>query len=81
MLPTPESVLLAHLHHGAWHVLVQWQGLTTDDATWELLTTSKTSTRTFIELFEETGRDVMTDIPYVQRKTGHAGVGPELHPV
>jgi hypothetical protein len=37
LLPAPERVLRAQLHRGAWHVLVKWQGLPTDDATWELL--------------------------------------------
>ncbi|XP_047084782.1 uncharacterized protein LOC124696039 [Lolium rigidum] len=37
VLPGPERVLKAQQRRGAWHVLVQWLGLPTEDATWEKL--------------------------------------------
>lgn len=37
LLPELEHVLHAQLRQGAWHVLVQWRGLPSDDTTWELL--------------------------------------------
>jgi len=37
LLPAPERVLCAQLRRGDWMLLVKWQGLTEDDATWEPL--------------------------------------------
>jgi len=37
LLPAPEQVLRAQLRRGAWRLLVKWQGLPEDDATWEPL--------------------------------------------
>jgi hypothetical protein len=35
VLPAPERVLRASLRRGVWHVLVQWEGLSSTEATWE----------------------------------------------
>ena len=32
---TPARVRRARFQHGAWEILVEWQGLPLDDATWE----------------------------------------------
>jgi hypothetical protein len=48
-------------------VLVKWQGLPTDDATWELLQEFQDlypDVQLEDELFEEAGRDVMTSVTY-----------------
>jgi hypothetical protein len=37
VLTGPEKVLKAQQRRGAWHILVQWAGLPTEDATWEKL--------------------------------------------
>jgi transcriptional regulator GlxA family with amidase domain len=52
-------------------VLVKWQGLSSDDATWEPLQNFKElypNVQLEDELFEETGRDVMTGIQYSRRR-------------
>lgn len=56
----------ARLHHGVWDILVEWQGLPTDDATWE-------PRQSFVDrypdfqlkdgLFAEEGRDVRAQEP------------------
>ena len=71
LLPAPDNVLRAQLRRGAWHVLVQWQGLPSDDATWEPLQDFKDrypDVQLEDELFEEAGRDVMTGVQYVRRR-------------
>ncbi|KAG8052667.1 hypothetical protein GUJ93_ZPchr0001g30598 [Zizania palustris] len=68
LLPTPERVLRAQLcrtqlYQGVWHVLVQWHGMFTVDATWEQLQAFKDlypDIQLEEELFEEAGRDVRT---------------------
>jgi hypothetical protein len=67
LLPAPDQVLRAHLRWGAWRLLVKWQGLPEDDATWELLEELKAlypDVQLEDELFAEAGRDVMTGLHY-----------------
>ena len=35
LLPAPEHALRAQMHRRAWHILIQWHGMSSDDATWE----------------------------------------------
>jgi transposase InsO family protein len=70
LLPSPERVLKAQLRRGEWRILVQWQGLPADDATWEPLAKFKEQfpeVQLEDELFEEAGRDVMTGVHYERR--------------
>jgi hypothetical protein len=70
LLPAPAQVLQAQLHRGAWRILVKWQGLPEDDATWELLDDFKVlypNVQLEDELFAEAGRDVMTGVQYQRR--------------
>jgi hypothetical protein len=51
--------------------LVQWHGLSPEDATWEPLEDFKHEFPDFQledELFVQAGRDVMTGLPYRRRK-------------
>jgi hypothetical protein len=69
LLPVPAKVLRAQLRRGMWQVLVQWRGLTEDDATWEKLEEFRyayPSLQLEDELFEKAGRDVMYDQAYVR---------------
>ena len=71
LLPAPEQVLRAQLRRGAWRLLVKWQGLPEDDATWEPLEDFKAlypNVQLEDELFAETGRDVMTGLQYSRRR-------------
>jgi hypothetical protein len=70
LLPAPEHVLRAQLRRGAWHVLMKWQGLPADEATWEPLQHFKdlySDVQLEDELFEEVGRYVMTGVTYQRR--------------
>ena len=76
LLQAPERVLRAQLSRGAWRVLVQWQGLPVDDATWEPLKEFKEQypeVQLEDELFAEEGRDVMTGIQYKRRNRANSG--------
>jgi hypothetical protein len=58
LLRAPKKALRAQLHHGVQQVLVQWQGLTKDDTTWEPLHDFKDrypDVQLDDELFEEMG--------------------------
>ena len=71
LLPAPERVLRAQLRRGDWKLLVKWQGLSEDDATWEPLQDFKTlypDVQLEDELFAEAGRDVMTGLQYSRRQ-------------
>jgi hypothetical protein len=71
LLPAPERVLRAQLRRDEWKLLVKWQGLSEDDATWEPLQDFKTLYPDFQledELFAEAGRDVMTGLQYSRRR-------------
>ena len=71
LLPAPERVLRAQLRRGDWMLLVKWQGLTEDDATWEPLQHFKDlypDVQLEDELFAGAGRDVMTGLQYSRRR-------------
>ena len=70
-MPAPERVLCAQLRCGDWMLLVKWQGLAEDDATWEPLQHFKDlypDVQLEDELFVGTGRDVMIGLQYSRRK-------------
>jgi hypothetical protein len=70
LLPGPEKVLKAQQRRGVWHVLVQWTGLSVDDATWEKLDEFRQQfpdIQLEDELFAQAGRDVMTGITYSRK--------------
>jgi len=71
LLPAPERVLRAQLRRGDWMLLVKWQGLAEDDATWEPLQHFKDlypDVQLEDELFAGAGRDVMTGLQYSRRR-------------
>jgi hypothetical protein len=75
LLPMPERVLRATLRRGVWHVLVQWEGMDSANATWEPLDAFRAARPSFQledELFVEEGRDVMVGKVYTRRKKGPA---------
>jgi hypothetical protein len=71
VLPGPEKVLKAQQRRDVWHVLVQWTGLSVEDATWEKLDEFR---QQFLdiqledELFAHAGRDVMTGLHYNRKR-------------
>ncbi|WVZ77751.1 hypothetical protein U9M48_025578 [Paspalum notatum var. saurae] len=70
LLPAPALALRAQLRRGVWHVLVAWQGMHEDDATWEVLEDFQARYPSFQledELFQKAGRDVMTGVQYQRR--------------
>ena len=70
-LPAPERVLQAQQRRGEWRLLVKWQGLSDDDATWESLPEFREQFPDFQledELFVQAGRDVMTGLAYSRRR-------------
>ena len=71
LLPAPETVVRAQLRCGNWKLLVKWQGLSEEDATWEPLNDFKAlypNVQLEDELFVEAGRDVMTGLQYTRRR-------------
>lgn len=71
LLPGPAKVLKAQQSRGAWRLLIQWQGLPEEDATWEPLDEFRQHFPEFQledELFAQAGRDVMTGIHYSRRR-------------
>jgi hypothetical protein len=70
-LPPPERVLQAQQRRNEWRLLVKWQGLPDDDATWESLPEFHEQFPDFQledELFVQAGRDIMTGIQYARRR-------------
>jgi len=73
LLPQPKRVLRASLRRGAWHVLVQWAGMSSGEATWEPVDSFRSEYPTFQledELFSEEARDVMVGQVYQRRQRG-----------
>ena len=73
MLQQPEKVLKSQLCRGIWHVLIQWSGFPSSEATWEAVPDFKQSYPDFQledELFPEEGRDVMVGRVYERKKSG-----------
>ena len=71
LLPAPARALRAQLRRGVWHVLIQWQGLSPEEATWELREEFQGLYPDFQledELFAQAGRDVMTGVSYERRR-------------
>jgi len=71
LLPGPAKVLKAQQRRGVWHLLVQWDGLPLEDATWEQLEEFRQQFPEFQledELFAQAGRDVMTGVQYSRRR-------------
>jgi hypothetical protein len=63
LLPVPVMTLKAQLRRDVWYILIQWQGMMREEATWELLADFKDLYPEFQledELFSWAGRDVMT---------------------
>jgi hypothetical protein len=70
LVPAPDRVLRAQLCRGEWKLLVKWQGLPADDATWEPLQSFKDlypDVQLEDELFAGEGRDVMIGRTYSRR--------------
>jgi hypothetical protein len=71
LLPGPAKVLKAQQRRGVWHLLVQWDGLPLEDATWEQLDEFRQQFPEFQledELFAQAGRDVMTGLAYSRKR-------------
>ncbi|XP_020197229.1 uncharacterized protein [Aegilops tauschii subsp. strangulata] len=76
LLPGPAKVLKAQQSRGVWRLLIQWQGLLEEDATWEHLDKFRKHFPDFQledEVFARAGRDVMTGIHYIRRRPNGAG--------
>jgi hypothetical protein len=73
VLHRPARALHAQLRRGVWHVLIQWESLPDDDASWEPVDEFRALFPSFQladELFSEGGRDVMTGKVYQRRHRG-----------
>ena len=71
LLPGPTKVLQVQQRRGVWHLLIQWQGLPEEDATWEQLEEFRQHFPDFQledELFAQAGRDIMTGVTYSRRR-------------
>ena len=71
LLPVPVTALKAQLRRDIWYILIQWQGMTREEATWELLAEFKDLYPEFQledELFSQAGRDVMTGMQYKRKQ-------------
>ena len=63
-------MLRAQLRRDIWYLLVQWEGLPEEEATWERqeeFSQHYPDYQLEDELFAQAGRDVMTGISYVRR--------------
>jgi hypothetical protein len=70
LLPGPAKVLKAQQRRSVWHLLIQWENLPLEDATWEQLDDFRQQFPKFQledELFAQTGRDVMTGLVYSRK--------------
>ena len=71
LLPSPAKVLRAQLRRGLWYLLVQWEGLPEEEATWEPreeFSQHHPDYQLEDELFAQAGRDVMTGRSYSRRR-------------
>ena len=67
LLHRPERALRSQLRRGVWHVLIKWDSLPEDDATWEPVDEFRARFPSFQlkdELFPKEGRDVMLGQKY-----------------
>ena len=70
LLPSPAKVLRAQLRRGIWYLLVHWEGLPEEEATWEKrdeFSLHYPDYQLEDELFVQAGRDVMTGVTYKRR--------------
>jgi len=73
MLQKPNKVLKSQFRRGIWHILVQWSGFPSSEATWEPVPEFQLSYPNFQledKLFSEETRDVMVGRVYERRRRG-----------
>ena len=71
LLPSPAKALRAQLRRGVWYLLIQWEGLPEEEATWEQRNEFHQHYPDYQledELFAQAGRDVMTGVTYTRRR-------------
>jgi hypothetical protein len=79
VLPVPAKIIKARLNRGSWELLVQWEGRSAADATWEKIDEFKEAHPEFQledELFSGEGGSVVDTFVgrvYSRRKKGPAG--------